>query len=146
MIDVKDERGITLPEIFITTAIAASLLLLSAEGFGAAITRTHGRAVSVELGGILRSARHAAMMERRTVQVSVDANGGGVDVTGAEAFGLRRYEFGSKGVTVESISGGSTVTFYPSGRSASPTTILLANGRHERWRITVGMTGRVVVH
>jgi len=142
----RSERGATLIEVAVATAIAAFLLLLSAEGFGAAMTRTQGRSAAAELSGVLRTARHAAMMQRQPVQVAFSADGTTVTVAGAERFGLSQYDLGTKAVHVESLSGGRTVTFYPSGRSASPTTIQLTNTSADRWRITVAMTGRIVVH
>jgi Tfp pilus assembly protein FimT len=137
---------VTLIEIAVATAIAAFLLLLSAEGFGAAMTRTQGRSAAAELSGVLRTARHAAMMQRHPVQVAFAADDTTVTVTGAELFGLGRYDLGTKAVHVDSLSGGRTITFYPSGRSASPTTIQLANASADRWRITVAMTGRITIH
>ncbi|MBI3604217.1 MAG: GspH/FimT family protein, partial [Nitrospirae bacterium] len=56
---------------------------------------------------------------------------------------LRQYDFRKTGLVVERLSNGPSIIFYPSGRSASPTTITLESRRHEQWRLTVSLTGRI---
>jgi len=46
-------------------------------------------------------------------------------------------------VAFERLPSGPSVIFYPSGRTATPTTIILRNSRQEQWKITVSLTGRV---
>src|SRR5581483_6163411 len=137
------EGGFSLIELLIVTGIAAMLMMFAAEGFVAAATRSQARAVTVEIGGILRTARQAALTERHPVQITFDAAGTKLHVVGAEPYGLGLYDFSGTGVSIGSITGGPLVTFYPSGRSASPTTIQVMSRHRDTWRITVSLTGRV---
>jgi len=137
----RTEHGFTLIEVLVVTTIAAMLMIFAAEGFVAAATRSQARAVTVDIAGVLRTARQAALVNRRPVQITFD--GTKLDVVGGESHGLGSYDFARTGVVIESISGGPIVTFYPSGRSASPTTIRVMSRHHDVWRITVTLTGRV---
>jgi hypothetical protein len=58
---------------------------------------------------------------------------------------VRRYRFGGTGIHLDGLSNGGSVIFYPSGRSATPTTITFKTGSGEQWRITVSITGRISI-
>jgi hypothetical protein len=94
---------------------------------------------------MLRNAHHAAMVSRQPIQVVFDP-AGIVEAGNGAASSARRYDLRLQNVKLVSMTGAPVVTFYPSGRSASGTTITLANARGDQWRITVGLTGRVVLH
>lgn len=141
-----NQRGTTLVELTTVIAIMGILVCLS-EGFVSAATRYQAKAVRTELAAELRAARHLAVTQREKVRTVFDPTLSRIqtELVAAPHTVLRSYSFSGSGVTVESMSSGLTVTFYPSGRSATPTTITLKNKRGERWRMTVSMTGRVNV-
>ena len=86
-------------------------------------------------------------MRREAVRVTCEE---GHSIVRIESVGppvnlVREFDLHEYGVTIENVSGGSTIQFYPSGRTATPTTIMLQNRRGERWRLTVTITGRVTI-
>jgi hypothetical protein len=86
-------------------------------------------------------------MRRERVRVSFDAANSTVRLELADGPGglLREFSFREKSVTIEDLSNGPSILFYPSGRAATPTTITLQNRRGERWHLTVTITGRVTI-
>ena len=131
-------------EATITLAITALLLLYAGEGFVSAAVRNQGNAVTAEVAAVLRHARHFALMDRRSVRVVVEPTRVQAKWSDTGRV-IGEYEFGGTGVSVQSISNGPTVTFYGTGRSASPTTITLRNSLQESLRVSVAMTGRVTL-
>jgi len=136
--------GRTLLELVAVMAIVGVLVSLGA-GLGSAATRQRSRAVRTEVAAELRTARHLAMTGREKIRVVFDKETSEMRSERAdeERTLLRRYGFAGTGTRLESLSNGSSVVFYPSGRSATPTTITLRAPSGEQWRITVSITGRV---
>jgi hypothetical protein len=58
---------------------------------------------------------------------------------------IRQFDFASRQVVIEKTSNGSSVVFYPSGRTATPITLTLRGARNERWQLTVSLIGRVTL-
>jgi type IV fimbrial biogenesis protein FimT len=141
------ERGASLIELIIVVGMVSVTLFLAGEGFVTAAARQQGRTVTTELAAELRSARHFAMTQRKPVRVVFQMEKSAIRTELVQGVGslVREYHFSQRQVMVESISNGSTVVFYPSGRTASPTTITLRGPRLERWQLTVSFTGRVSV-
>lgn len=139
-----DQRGVTLIELTAVIAIVGIVVCLS-DGFVSAATRYQAKAVRTELAAELRAARHLAMSEREKVRVVFNPSMPQIrtELVDAPHSVLRSYSFSGKDITVETVSNGPSITFYPSGRTATPNTVTLVNARGERWRMTVSITGRV---
>lgn len=139
-----DQRGVTLLELITVLAIAGVLVCLS-QGFVSAATRYQAKAVRTELAAELRAARHLAISGRKKVRVVFDPSSPYIrtELVDAPHSVLRSYGFSGKDIEVETCSNGPSITFYSSGRTATPNTVTLVNRRGERWRITVSITGRV---
>ena len=58
---------------------------------------------------------------------------------------LHVYQYADKGVVVEEPTAGPELLFYPSGRSATPTTIRVRDSQGRESTFTVSITGRVSV-
>ena len=139
-----DQRGVTLIELITVLAIVAIMVCLS-DGFVSAASRYQAKTARTELAAELRTARHLAMSQREKVRVVFEPSGASIRTEQVDAphFVLRSYTFSEKYLMVETLSNGPSVTFYPSGRSATPNTVTLLNSRGERWRMTVTITGRI---
>ena len=146
MKDRMDHRGRTLLELIVVMTIVGVLVSLGA-GLSSATTRQRSRAVRTAVAAELRTARHLAMTGREKIQVVFDAEASELrsERTDEARTLLRRYRFGGTGIHLDGLSNGSSVVFYPSGRSATPTTITFKTVSGEQWRITVSITGRVSI-
>jgi type IV fimbrial biogenesis protein FimT len=141
-----DDRGRTLLELVVILTIVGFLVSLGA-GLGSAATRQRSRAVRTEVAAELRTARHLAMTGREKIRVVFDMEASELrsERTDEDRTVLRRYRFGGTGIHLDGLSNGSSVVFYPSGRSATPTTIRFGTVSGEQWRITVSITGRISI-
>ena len=140
-----NEQGKSLMEIVMVLAVVAVLMVLTGAGLMAATARQQGRVVATDLANELRGARYLAIMRRERIRVVLEPGTTTMRIETAEAPGrtIREYDFHGKGVTVEHLSNSAGITFHPSGRAASPTTITLKNRQQERWQLTVSLIGRV---
>lgn len=141
------ERGVSLVELMTVLGLVSLIATMALESFVLATTRHQAHAVTAELAAELRTARQLAITRRQRVRVVFEPETARVRTEAPDGGGalLRPVaDYRGKGIVVEGLSNGTAVTFYPNGRSASPTTITLRNGRQERWQLTVSMTGRVV--
>ncbi len=120
---------------------------LGVESFSSLLARSQGRSVATDLAAELRAARSHAAMRRERVRVVVESETSTVRTELADVPDglIREFSFHDKGVTIDSVSNGPSIIFYPSGRSATPTTITLRNRRGEHWILTVTLTGRVTL-
>jgi prepilin-type N-terminal cleavage/methylation domain-containing protein len=146
MKDRMEARGRTLLELVVVMTIVGVLVSLGA-GLGSAATRQRSRAVRTEVAAELRTARHLAMTGREKIRVVFDAEAAELrsERTDEARTVVRRYRFGGTGIHLDGLSNGGSVIFYPSGRSATPTTITFGTGSGEQWRITVSITGRISI-
>ena len=143
----RHEAGFTLPELVVTLGVIGLLVALGVEGLGGMAARAQGRAAVTEVAGELRAARSYATMRRETVRVMFEMDRAIVRTELLDPPGrvLRELNLKERNVVLENLSAGPAVLFYPTGRSATPTTITLKNRREDRWRLTVTITGRVTV-
>ncbi len=142
-----NRQGASLVELIMVLGVMGIIAAMAVESLVAMVLRYQERAVTAELAAELRAARVLAVEKREKVRVVFEPGTSGIQTRLGSAAGrlLRQYNFSKSGVVVERLSRGSTITFYPSGRSASPTTITLRNGRQERSQLTVSIIGRVTI-
>lgn len=141
------ERGHSLIELVVTLAIVATLAALAVPQFAVAAARYRERAVVAELASELRQARLLAVSKRQRVEVRLADDRQAIDLVlndDAQTV-LRRYDFHGRGVVLLSWPEERTLWFHPTGRSASAATILLGAHETNPRRITISLTGRVVV-
>ncbi len=141
------ETGASLTELLVVVAIIGLATVWGGESFLALAARQQEKAVMAEIAAELRVARQLAIGRRERVRVVFDLGSASMRTERADVSGhrLRAYQYGGKGTVVEGLSGGTQILFHPSGRSASPTTIVLRGRSGARRSITVGITGRVVL-
>ncbi len=137
--------GRSLLEMMVVLGMIGLLAVITGKSFLGAATKTQEEAVRAELASELRMARQLAITRRERIQVVFESRGTGIKTEPSGTLGstLRRFDFAGKGLVVESLSNGPSVVFYPSGRTATPTTITFRNARGERRLMTVSLTGRV---
>ena len=142
-----NEKGAGLIEMMIVMTMIGLLLVIGTGGFVAAAARQQTKTVTTELAAELRAARHAAMTTRARVKVIFQPGTSHIRIECIDSPDktVRQLNFEDRKVVVEELSNGPTVTFYPSGRAATPTTITLRSAYHERSRLTVSLTGRVTI-
>ncbi|HJU06313.1 MAG TPA: GspH/FimT family pseudopilin [Nitrospiraceae bacterium] len=142
-----NERGVSLTEIMLALAVIGLMLVIGGEGFVAAAARQQGKIVTTELAAELRAARHIAMIRRERVRVVFRPETSSIwsECVDRPEDVIRQFNFADRKVVVESLSNGPSVTFYPSGRTATPTTITLRNAQQERSQLTVSLTGRISI-
>lgn len=140
-----NERGTSLMELVVAMAVVALATSLTGAGLMAATVKHKGHAVATDLANELRAVRHLAILRRERLRVVLEPGAAVMTVEPADAPGqtIRRYDFRDTGVSVEHLSSGTDILFYPSGRAATPVTITLKNRQQERWRLTVSLIGRV---
>jgi type IV fimbrial biogenesis protein FimT len=142
-----DERGASLIELMVVLVIIGIMVAYAGEGFVAAAAKEQRHAVSEEVATELRAARALALTRRQAVRVVFHLEERTVDSEWANAPGsiIRHYDFRRRGATIEGLSNGPNVVFYPSGRSATPTTVRFRNHQGQQWMLTVSLTGRVTI-
>ena len=141
-----NQAGKSLVEVMVVMGIIGLGVVLAGEGFLGAAARNQGMAIRAEIASELRIARHMASTSRERIRVWFEPQGTSIrterlDVPSSM---VRQYDFSGKGIVVEDLSNGPSVVFYPSGRTATPTTITLRNDRNgDVKKLTVSITGRV---
>lgn len=141
------EAGASLTELLVVVAIIGLATVWGGESFLALVARQQEKATVAEIATELRFARQLAIGRRERVRVVFDPGGASLRTELADGSGrlLRTYRYDNRGTVIERLSGGAQVMFHPSGRSASPTTIVLLGRSGERRTITVSITGRVAL-
>ncbi len=140
------QAGHTLLELTVTLAVIGIVSALAIPSFASLNSRMQIRCATEEIASELRLARQLAMTHRGRVRLSFDFEQQALVaqfVDGGRTHHVYRY--GDKGIVVEEPSAGPEILFYPSGRSATGTTIRLQGRDGRRATLTVGLTGRVSV-
>lgn len=141
----SSQRGMSMVELLTVMTVAGLLMALAGEGFVSAASHYRAKGMAAEVAGELRAARYLALMRGERLRVVFDVGDMTVRTEPADRPNetIRRYDYHGKGVTFERLPSGAAVTFYPSGRTASPATMILRNSRQQQWKITVSLTGKV---
>jgi type IV fimbrial biogenesis protein FimT len=145
--DVKTgEQGWSLTELLIVLAILGLISVLAGPSYQTLAARVQARNATVEIASELRLARQLAMARRERLRVTFDRDHRTIIIRRADAEGtLHVHQYADKGVVVEEPTAGSELLFYPSGRSATPTTIRVRDRQGRETIFTVSITGRVSV-
>jgi prepilin-type N-terminal cleavage/methylation domain-containing protein len=143
---IKHEQGMTMVEMVIVLAMTAVFSLFMGTGLQSMADRIYLDTAVAELIGDLRYARSMAVREEETVQVAVDSGQPGVTLFRASAPGqpvAPTRNLMNRGIRVIRSTGGSLLSFYPRGTSATPTTLTLEDRRGGQRVVTVSLTGIV---
>lgn len=139
------EDGYTLTEVMIVLALVAIISTIAGVNVATMAARSQGRAAATELAAELRFARQMAIARRERIRVVVDTERTILRTERADRpeVVLRKCDLSGRGVIVESLSGGPSILFQPSGRSATATTITLRDGNQRARILTVSFAGRI---
>ncbi|MFQ5993096.1 MAG: GspH/FimT family pseudopilin [Nitrospiraceae bacterium] len=142
-----NERGMSLMELVLVIATVGMVLALTGESVGTLIMRYQSQTVAAELVAELQATRLFAMTHRVRVRVLLAPDTARMKAELADPPGtlIREYDFERRGVVVHELTNGPALMFYPSGRSASPSTITLRNAIGRIKQVAVSITGRVKV-
>lgn len=138
------EHGGSLPEVLMVLVILAVMAALAGPSYKAAIARAQARSVAAEIASELRLTRQLAMARRERLLVQFDQPRCSLTFVRADSGDvLNEYHYADKGVVLEVPSAGPNVLFYPSGRSATASTIAIVDSVGRKITLTVSITGRV---
>lgn len=142
-----NERGVSLIELCVVTAMITIVVGVSLPSWATLVAKYQHRAIESEIASELRMARQLAIVRRERIRVVVDVDRSELrtECVDCGMGPLRRYDFSRKGTVISSMTTGPEVVFQPSGRSATATTIILFDRNQTPHRLTVSMTGRVVL-
>ena len=144
-------RGFTLIEIMIVLAIFVLLTGGAVVGFGGQTARFRLHHAVRSVVSDLRWARHLAIKEGVPIRIVLDPDeesywierGSEPEVPLQGIRNLKERGMGYGDIDLVSSTGGTRITFQPSGITTNWTTITLRNAQGDERRITVILTGRV---
>lgn len=140
------EQGWSLTELLIVLALLGLMSVLAGPSYQTLAARVQARSATVEIASELRLARQLAMARRERLRVTFDRDHRTIIIRRADAEGtLHVHQYADKGVVVEEPTAGPELLFYPSGRSATPTTIRVRDRQGRETIFTVSITGRVSI-
>jgi type IV fimbrial biogenesis protein FimT len=140
------EHGWTLTELLIVVVILGIMSVLAGPSYHTLVAKAQARSATAEIASELRLARQLAMARRERLRVIFDREGHTITLRRADAEDiLHVYQYTDKRVVVEEPTAGPELLFYPSGRSATPTTIRVRDSQGREITFTVSITGRVSI-
>lgn len=142
----RGEAGQTLMELMVVAAIVAALAMTALPNVLGINSRAQMQCTTEEIASELRLARQLAIARRDRVRLVLNLDTHTLTtqlVTGETIHHI--YWYGDRGLVIEEPSTGPEITFQPSGRSATATTIQLRSKEGQVQRLTVGVTGRVSI-
>lgn len=143
---IANEQGKSLAEVLVVLAMIGVMAGLAGPSFVTMTARAEARSATAEIASELRLARQLAMARRERLRVVFDETSRTVTLQRADMGGvLAVYRYGDKGVVVGEPTAGPDVLFHPTGRSATPTTIVVRDKRGRATKLTVSVTGRVAI-
>jgi Tfp pilus assembly protein FimT len=141
---LQGKNGTSLPELLLVLGLVSVATAVAAQYLLAAVPKSKRLTATAEFAVELRAAHRLAIARRCPIRVNFDQRGT-VRLQHADhpEQVFRQYEYGRGGISTVLLSRGTSVMFYPNGRSASPVTITLITVRGETSKITVSITGKV---
>jgi len=140
------EQGWSLTEVLTVLAITGLLAALAWPSYQTMTARVQARSATSEIASELRLARQLAMARRERLRVTFDRDGRTITLRRGDVEEiLNIYHYADKGVVVEEPTSGPELFFYPSGRSATPTTIRIRDSQGRETTFTVSITGKVSI-
>ena len=141
------ERGGSMIELMMVLGIIGMVTMFAGEGFVSAAADKQRQAVTQEVAAELRAARFLAMTQRHAVRVIFETEEHRVLTEWADLPDsvFRRYEYATKPLRITRLSAGPSVVFYPSGRSATATTITMHDRKGAYSAMMVSLTGRITI-
>jgi type IV fimbrial biogenesis protein FimT len=140
------DEGYGFVELLVILAITGLLAVLAVPSYGSMVARSQLRSAATDIASQLRMARQLAMARRERLSVHVDTEQRVLSLERTDtAETLDVYRYGDRGIVVAEPTGGPDIVFHPSGRSAAATTIELSHVKGLKAKLTVTLTGRVVI-
>jgi hypothetical protein len=143
---IRGFGGMSITELMITLAISVVPLLLLGTELQAMVDQVKLKAAVSELIGDLQGARIQAIWERQVIQVSINQASAVVTLFRESDPGhpIRPpRHLASRGVRAIQSTGGSLLSFSPSGTSGTATSLTLEGRNGDRRVVTVSLTGIV---
>ena len=133
-------------ELLFVVALVGIMAAIAVPGYQAMMARAKVRSAVAEIASQIRMARHLAMARRERLIVHFDLGEKSITIRRVDAEGiLDVYRYAEKGVIIDEPTAGPDLLFHPSGRSATATTIRLHATQGPLFKLTVSLTGRVVM-
>lgn len=142
------QEGHMFMELMVVTAVIGIISVLAFPSFSTLNSGMQLRCATEEIASELRLARQLAITHRDRVRITFDLEQQALVaqfVNGAGDGTQHVYRYGDKGIVIEEPSAGPEILFYPSGRSATATTIHLRGKEGRTQTLTIGITGRVSI-
>jgi type IV fimbrial biogenesis protein FimT len=142
------QEGHTFMELMMVLVISGIISILAIPNLRTLNSGVQIHSATEEIASELRLARQLAITHRDRVRITFDIEQQTLVaqfVIGSEARLHHVYGYADKGVAIDEPSAGPEILFYPSGRSATATTIHLHNKEGQTQTVTVGITGRVSI-
>ncbi len=138
------QEGKTLTELIVVVGILGMVASMAIPNFMVLHSRAQVRCATEEIASELRLAKQLALTTRDQVRIVIDMDRQEL-VTQFVTRGTTHhvYRYGGKGLVIEEPSAGLEIAFYPSGRSATATTIPIHSLEGQTQKLTVSITGRV---
>ena len=142
----RHQSGATLMELLLVVAIFAIMAAIAVPSYQATIAKAQARSAVAEIASEIRMARHLAMTRRERLVVRFDLGEKVIRICRADLEEiLDVYRYAEKNVIVDEPTAGLELFFHPSGRAATATTIMLHGTQGAVFKLTVSLTGRVVM-
>jgi type IV fimbrial biogenesis protein FimT len=138
--------GRSLAELVIVAAVLSVVTAMAIPTYKSFHRGVQGGTAAAEIASLLRMARHLAMARRERLLIRFDLSEHTITLRQAETAGvLTVYRYADKEIVLDEPTAGFELSFHPSGRSASASTIVIHDRDHRRTTVTVSLTGRVVI-